>query len=145
VVIHFGERRWIRGEANGMLDALRLAVWPGEGGVQIDIVPWWIHTRGGTDPSQERIWLFPVRWAELDGLFARVDAWIPPDSACERLAESTWWWTASRRWALWDNCHDFTVDLLRGAGIPVGHEPIRQAGDLRAALDEAWAERDPGP
>jgi hypothetical protein len=145
VAVHFGEQRWISGEADGVLEALRLGLSGGGGGVQVDAIDWWVHDRGGTDTSEVRVWAFPVTRAELAGVRARLDFWIEPDAVRHPLRPGACWWPASRDWTLRTNCHDFTVDLLDGAGIRVGRPPIMWASPLRAALDQAWSERDPGP
>ena len=141
-VVHFGERRWIRGEADGLCDALRLGLSSGDGGVQVDMIDWWVHGRGGTDRSRIRVWAFPVTRTELAGLQARLDSWVVAGATREEIRPGSCWWLASNAWTLGTNCHDFTVDLLHGAGIPVAQPPIMWAGPLRAALDRAWAERD---
>ena len=145
VGLHYGERRWIRGEADGMLDALRLAVLSGEGGVQMDLVPWWRHDRGGTEPSRVRLWAFPATQAEVAGVVGRLDSWIADGGAMEVLAVDSGWWRSSRAWTLTNNCHDFTVDLLAGAGLELSRPPVIQAEGLRVGLDRAWAERAAGP
>lgn len=145
VAFHFGERRWIRGEADGLCDAVRLAACSGEGGVQVDAVPWWVHDRGGTDPSRVRVWAFPLTAAELAALKARLVAWIAPGAVREPIRPGSCWWPASRAWSLRTNCHDFTADLLLAAGIPVGQPPLMLAAPLRASLDRAWGARDQPP
>ncbi len=145
VALHFGERRWIRGEADGICDAIRLGVCNGDGGVQVDAVPWWVHACGGTDPERVRIWVFPVTALALAALQARLDSWIAPGARREAIRPGSCWWPSSRAWSLRTNCHDFTVDLLRAAGIPVDQPPIMLASPLRAALDRAWAAGDLPP
>ncbi len=145
VVVHFGERRWITGEADGCWDAIRLGVASGEGGVQVDCVPWWIHTRGGTDPREQRVWVFPVSAAQVTGLRARLDSWNTPGGSRHDIRPGTCWWPSSKPWELTGNCHDFTVDLLAGAGIHVDRPLIMVAGPLRAALDRAWSRWDKEP
>lgn len=142
IVYHFGERRWISGEADGVCDALRLAVAPGEGGVQADAVPWWVHSRGGTRRDRVRVWAFPVSAQAMDGVRQRLRAWIAADARPTRLRPGTAWWASVRAWSLRTNCHDFTVDILAGAGIAVARPPVMLAPPLRAALDEAWSARD---
>ncbi len=145
VAVHFGEQHWISGEAGGVLDALRLGLSWGDGGVQVDAIDWWVHDRGGTDTRQVRVWVFPVSRTELVGLRARLDSWVGPGAVCHPIGPSACWWPATRDWTLRTNCHDFTVDLLDGAGIRLERPPVWQASPLRAALDEAWSGRDPGP
>ena len=145
VAFHFGERRWIRGEADGICDAARLAACSGDGGVQVDAITWWVHARGGTDPSRVRVWAFPVTATELAAVTARLDSWIAPGTVRAPLRPGSCWWPSSRAWSLRTNCHDFTVDLLQAAGIRVGRPPLMLAGPLRAELDRAWADRDLPP
>ncbi len=145
IAFHFGERQWIRGEADGVWDALRLGVCSGDGGVQVDGVTWWVHARGGTDPSRVRVWAFPVSSAELASLQARLDSWISPGGDREPIRPGSCWWPAQRGWSVRTNCHDFTVDLLHAAGIQVDQPPIMLAAPLRAALDRAWSARDLPP
>lgn len=145
VVLHYGERRWIRGEADGVLDALRLAVLSGEGGVQMDLVAWWRHDRGGTDPARVRLWAFPATRAEVAGVVGRLGAWIAGGETMQLLAPDSGWWRSDRAWTLGNNCHDFTVDLLAGAGLEASRPPVIQAVGLRACLDRIWAERTAEP
>lgn len=144
VAIHFGERRWISGQADGLCDALRLGLSAGEGGVQVDSVAWWVHDRGGTDPARVRVWAFPVARRSLEALTARLDSWIEPEAVQAQLRPGSAWWPSRRAWTLRTNCHDFTADLLSAAGIPVSTPPIMLAEPLRHALDRAWSEADAG-
>ncbi len=142
VAFHFGERRWITGEAGGVLDACRLGICAGDGGMQVDDLDWWVHDRGGTDRSQVRIWVFPASAADLEGVRTRLRAWVSPDATRIPLRPGTGWWASSHPWSVGGNCHDFTADILHGAGIEVARPPVMLAGGLRASLDEAWAIRD---
>ncbi|MCS6970857.1 MAG: hypothetical protein RMM29_01445 [Planctomycetota bacterium] len=141
LVLHFGERRWISGEAHGVLPALRLAFTGGEGGVQIDCVSWWRHRRGGTDPDAVRLWVFTVSRDEEAALVRCLLAWIEAREPPGELWTGGRWWVSTRPWTLFSNCHDFTAELLAAAGIVVERPPIMQAAPLRAALDRAWAAR----
>jgi len=141
-VAHFGERRWILGVADGCSDGLRLGLTSGDGGVQIDLVPGWRHGRGGTDREGMRLWLFPVSRAEADALVAQLEEWAPAGAPGGQIGPSTCWWPSPRRWRLGCNCHDFTAELLRSAGIPVADGLILTAAGLRAALDAAWEARE---
>lgn len=141
VVLHYGERSWIRGEEDGVGAALRLALSGGEGGVQIDLVPWLRHDRGGTDPARVRIWIFPATAVEVAGVVAKLRAWIAAGQTQEMLALDTCWWPSTRAWTLRNNCHDFTVDLLAGAGLGLDRPVIILADGMRASLDRVWAER----
>jgi hypothetical protein len=142
VAFHFGERLWITGEASGALDALKLGICTGDGGMQVDALDWWVHDRGGTDLSRERVWVFPVSAAALEGVRARLRAWIAPGSVGMPLRPGTAWWASSHAWSVIDNCHDFTAEILHGAGIEVTRPLVMLAGGLHASLDEAWALRD---
>lgn len=139
---HFGERGFITGAEAGAADAARLGLVGGPGGMQVDALGWWVHDRGGTDRARVRVWAFPATAAELDGVRARLRGWVDPAAAAEPLAPGSAWLPSRRRWTLATNCHDFTADILAGAGIRLRGAPIRLAGGLRQALDEAWAERD---
>ena len=145
IAFHFGERQWIRGEADGICDAVGLALCSGDGGVQVDAVSWWVHARGGTDPSRVRVWAFLVSAAELRTLQARLESWVSPGAAREPIRPGSCWWPARRAWSLRTNCHDFTVDLLQAAGVIVDRPPLMLAAPLRAALDRAWSARDLPP
>lgn len=145
LVLHYGERRWITGEAHGVWPALRLALIGGEGGVQIDSVLSWRHRRGGTDPDRVRLWVFPVSAAEAAALGERLSWWIEASGSPGALGPTSRWWPSARPWTLFTNCHDFTADLLAAAGIAVERPPIMQAAPLRAALDRAWAARHGAP
>lgn len=138
-VLHFGEQRWIAGEADSLGDALALAAMGGEGGVQLDLVDWWVHRRGGTDPAALRLWAFPVARTDQAGLLARLEDWIDPEQDPRPIRPGSSWRPSRRAWTLERNCHDFTIDLLRGAGIELGWRPVWQAWQVRAALDQAWA------
>lgn len=142
VAFHFGERGFITGAAAGGADALRLGVLGGAGGVQADALTWWVHDRGGTDRAQVRVWAFPAAADELAGVRERLRAWVDPEVRPSILAPGSCWHPARRRWTLATNCHDFTADVLAGAGIRLDGTPIRMAAGLRQALDRSWSERD---
>lgn len=141
-VVHFGERRWILGLADSCGDGLRLGLTSGDGGVEVDVVPWWRHDRGGTDPENLRTWVFPVSRAELAAVIARLEAWAPAGLPGGRIGPTTSWWESPRRWRLGCNCHDFTADLLWAGGIEVAVGPVMTAGRMHRALDRAWELRD---
>lgn len=142
IAFHFGERRWITGQASGAGDAFLLAVRPGAGGMQVDGLDWWVHDRGGTDTARVRVWAFPATAAALEGVRARLRAWVEPGAPPAELRPGTRWWPTVRRWSLTGNCHDFTADILLGAGIRVDRPPIMLAAGMRASLDEAWELQD---
>ncbi len=138
VVLHFGERHWIRGEADSMWDAVRLSLATGDGGVQIDLTPSLIHACGGTRPEHVRVWVFPVTQRELTELLTRFRSWTTVGVQQELIGPTTGWWPSTRHWSLPNNCHDFTADLLAGAGIQLPRPPIMSAWGLADALDDAW-------
>jgi hypothetical protein len=140
IVLHFGERRWITGEADSTLDAVRLVVATGEGGVQIDTVPWWIHERGGTVPEAQRVWPFAISAEAEAAMLARLRTWIDGRAMPRPLRPGSSWLPSSRAWSLGGNCHDFTRDLLDAAGLPVAGLPINWAFPLRGSLDRTWAD-----
>lgn len=142
IAFHFGERRWITGEASGAGDAFRLAIRPGAGGMQVDGLDWWVHDRGGTDTARVRVWAFPVTASALEGVRERLRAWVEPGAQAAELRPGSRWWPTARHWSLTGNCHDFTADILLGAGIRVDRPPIMLAAGMRASLDEAWEAQD---
>jgi hypothetical protein len=142
IVVHFGERRWITGEADGCADALRLAVCTGEGGVQIDAVAGWRHRRGGTDPSRVRLWTFPLSAAGHAALLSGLRGWIAPGVPARPLGSGASWYESCHPWSLGRNCHDFTVSILAAGGVDVDRDVIMQADPLRQALDQAWQVHD---
>lgn len=142
VAFHFGERGFITGESAGAGDALRLGLVGGGGGMQVDMLDWWVHDRGGTDPARVRIWVFVVPAAALAGVRERLRSWVAPGAQSAALRPGTLWWPSTRRWWLGDNCHDFTLDILRSGGLGLPWRPLRLASSVRADLDAAWAARD---
>jgi hypothetical protein len=142
IVVHFGERRWIIGEADGYADALRLGMFKGEGGVQLDVVGDWMHRRGGTNPDRIRLWTFPLSAAGHAALLADLRGWIDQRLPVRSLAPGVAWHVSLYPWALSRNCHDFTISLLMAGGVPVENRPIMQASSMRQALDRAWQEHD---
>jgi len=142
IVVHFGERRWITGEADGCADALRLAILSGEGGDQIDAVGGWRHRRGGTDPRQVRVWTFPLSAAGHASLITCLRSWIDTTGRPRVLGPGAGWHGSCHPWSLGRNCHDFTASLLVAGGVEVETGVIMQADPLRQALDRAWQKHD---
>lgn len=141
-VFHFGETRWMTGDAAGACAAVGLALTSGPGGLQVDLVEGWVHRRGGTDPATLRLWFAAIDQQALDGIRARLRSWASAGPS-RPLRPGSLWWPSPQRWRLSANCHDFTADALAGAGIAAWLPPIAWAAPLRSALDRAWP--DPRP
>lgn len=142
--LHFGEEVWMTDLSTGFWHAASLAVSPGPGMLEVDRLPSRDLTPLGVDAARLRWWSFPVDEAGWSGLLAAFEGrWVdrgrpqaPAPVAFARYLPS------SRKWSLSNNCHDFTLDLLRGAGLDLRPRAIYDAGRLRKDLDRAQEELD---
>ena len=140
--IHFGERRWMLAEDTTLSHALGLFFRPLPGGLQIN------HTTPdldnvGVDQEHLRRWTFTVSDADLANLRARLrEHWLREVLEARPEWDNTLTVAAPLDWSVWENCHDFTVDLLRAAGIDLPHRTLYLAGGLSRDLDDVQAERE---
>ena len=138
--LHYGERRWMTAPDWGFWHAATLGVTGGRGLIQSDRfadlsqLPETVQM----DPATVRIWRFRVSEEAWTALSERLRThWRDrADSAFATLDQVTTYLPSQREWTLSENCHDFTVDLLRSAGVPVPHgRVIIGARQLRLDLD----------
>ena len=139
--LHFGEVKWTSGADNSMWHAIGLGIIPGEGVVQSD------HTRNGLvdvpglDFGKMRMWNFPVNQAGIDALVLDLKTnWMSGIVMPREPGTPSTLYPSSRRWSLYHNCHDFTIDMLRSAGLDLHTRWLYLAGGLTADLDEAQRE-----
>jgi len=137
---HYGEQAWTSGEDMSRCHAARLAFVPGVGVIQTDVTPLDPVEIPGTDPERLRVWTFAISRTARDALFERLrHDWLAP-GAHPILAgegEPSHLIACRRDWSVWHNCHDFTVDLLRAAGLDLPGHTIATAGVLIDDLDLA--------
>lgn len=137
---HYGEEAWTSGEDMSKLHAARLAFWPGVGVVQSDLTGWSRPRIPGTDPDRFRTWTFRLDLRAREAVVQRLQSeWLAPH-AMPRLiddAEATHLFPARHDWSVWWNCHDFTADLVRAAGVDLPAHTIATAGVLTQDLDLA--------
>jgi hypothetical protein len=140
---HFGEEKWTSGADNSMSHAIGLVFIPGPGVVQSDHTPKDLSEVPALDQQRLRTWRFRVSDAGLQRMLARLrERWMdgimippPPDSASTLFP-------SPRSWSVFDSCHDFTVDLLRAAGLELRGRWLYLAGGLTTDLDDAQADLD---
>ena len=139
VAVHFGEERWLTDPEVGIGHGCTLAAGGGPGMVVLNplrrVDPWVM----GMDPEQTRLWRFPISAAGLAGIEERLrSTWL--GARVQAFAEVDAYLVESARpWLLSENCHDFTVDLLRAGGLDLPATPIVQAAGLAYRLDRASA------
>ena len=139
--LHFGEELWTAGIDNSMRHAVGLVFVPGRGVVQSD------HTRSGLMdvPGLRhpylREWTFAVTQAGMVRLIAELKGQWMTGIVMPRMAgETSTLYLSPRSWSALYNCHDFTVDLLRAAGLDLRGRWVYLAGGLATDLDEASSE-----
>lgn len=144
--VGFAADAWIAADNPGMCMKLAMATTTQRG------VLYLVHLPASDRPRREaetpiRTWVLPLSAEGRRRLGERIDSWVDTSAPVVlRLpARTSFMRFATRDWKLSHNCHDFTVDLLHAAGIPVAQPPLMLAAPLRAALDRAWAARDLPP
>jgi len=142
---HYGEAAWTSGENMSDFHAVRLAFVPGVGVIQTDATPLDLPDIPGTDRAHLRVWTFALDTASLEALLQRLrQEWLVP-GAVPRLAfpgDPSHLIACPNDWSVWHNCHDFTADLLRAAGLDLPSHTIATAGVLASDLDLAQAALD---
>lgn len=137
---HYGEQAWTSGEDMSRLHAVRLAFIPGDGVIQSDATELGHPQIPSLDPDTRRVWIFPCTEAARDALVLRLKTeWLMPDPIAVRAveAEATHLFACRHSWSVWHNCHDFTADLLRAAGLNLPSHTIATAGVFARDLDLA--------
>lgn len=139
--LHFGEEKWTAGYDNSMLHALGLVFFPGEGVVQSD------HTRNGLvdvpglELGKLRMWIFPVNQAGIDALVSDLqNNWMTGVVMPREPGTPSTLYPAAHSWSVYHNCHDFTLDMLRSAGLDLRGRWLYLAGGLTTDLDQATKE-----
>jgi hypothetical protein len=141
LTIHYGERGTMLDPTTGCVHWSRLAVDPMPGLVQVDRHPVigpaaWHYL--GVDGTTVKLYRFTVDAAGWQALQDRLrTTWIEGPHVPKSESDPTTYWPCPRDWALHDNCHDFTLDLLRAAGLPLRSRPIVGARQMRIDLDRA--------
>lgn len=138
--LHFGEEEWTAGRDMSDFHALRLAFIPGTGVVQSD--PTQADASGvpGLERERLRTWDFTLSDDAMAALIKRLaEHWVarPVHIVDEPDLPPTTLFYARRDWSGFDNCHDFTVDLLRAAGLNLRPQTLRLARNLAKDLDQA--------
>lgn len=139
--LHFGEVKWTSGYDNSMWHAIGLAFVPGEGVVQSD------HTRNGLvdvpglELGKLRMWNFPINQAGIDAMVANLQQnWLAGTVMPREPGTPSTLYPALHTWSIYHNCHDFTFDMLRSAGLDLHTRWLYLAGGLTNDLDEAQRE-----
>ncbi len=141
ITVHFGEERWTSGADNSWTHALGLVFIPGPGVVQSD------HTRQdlgdvpGLEMDKLRVWVFPVNQAGNDRMVAQLQhEWMTGIVMTRREGEASSLYLSPQSWSVFNSCHDFTIDLLRAAGLDIRGRWLYLAGGMATDLDEAETE-----
>ena len=141
LTVHFGEQLWTDGEDTSILHALRLVVVPGRGVVQSD------HTRAdlqdvpGVEFAHLRTWTFAVNQEGIDRLVAVLQQrWLDGRIMERQEGEASNLYPSPLSWSVFHSCHDFTVAMLRAAGLDLRGRWLYLAGGLATDLDDASRE-----
>jgi hypothetical protein len=137
---HYGEQAWTSGEDMSRCHAARLAFIPGVGVIQSDVTPLAMPDIPGTEARSLRVWTFVISRRGCDALFERLrQEWLEPgaEPVLAGEGEPSHLIACRRKWSVWHNCHDFTVDILRAAGLEMPSHTIATAGVLIEDLDLA--------
>ena len=122
--IGFGETAWTTGDDRSFWRIIRLVVWRSEGVFLMEDRPLCARSADyGHDAC--RYWRVELDAARRTALLATLDDWIdrrrwrqddPDDSFFYRPAKRTY--------HLSQNCHDFTADAARAAGLPIARSVV---------------------
>jgi hypothetical protein len=144
LTLHFGERRTMLDPTTGCLHFASLAVVPGAALVQVDRHPaveadTWRYL--GVDERQVRLYRFTVDEAGWRAWQERLrSTWIAGPCLGRPPGDPTTYWPCPRTWSINDNCHDFTLSLVRAAGLPLRARWFYGARQMRLDLPRAQAE-----
>lgn len=138
LTLHFGEELWTSGVDDSLLHAVRLAFVPGRGVIQSD------HTRAklidvpGLHLEHLRTWEFQVNQAGIDHLLHHLrGAWQAPGIYVRETDEVSTLYRSQRTWGLFHNCHDFTIDMVRAAGLDLRGRWLYIGGSVAQDMEAA--------
>lgn len=141
ITVHFGEERWTSGADNSWAHAVGLVFIPGNGVVQSD------HTRRdlsdvpGLEMEKLRTWVFKVNQAGNERMVARLQKeWMTGIVMTRREGEASSLYLSPQSWSVFNSCHDFTVDMLRAAGLDLRGRWLYLAGGVCTDLNDAETE-----
>lgn len=129
--VSFGEQAWMLGEDTSDLHALRLAFWPGPGGIYLKRI-----ANDAESAIRRQHWLaiaVPLSPRGGEAVHARIQAWIVSDGPdLAHHPNGAVFRPATHGFHLFNNCHDQVADCLRSAGVPLGSWlPWRTAAGFR--------------
>lgn len=141
VTIHFGEEKWTSGADNSWTHALGLVFFPGSGVVQSD------HTRAALedvpalDLDNIQTWVFSVNQAGNERMIERLQKkWMTGIVMTRREGESSSLYLSPESWSVFNSCHDFTIDMLRAAGLDMRGRWLYLADSMTKDLNNASIE-----
>ena len=138
--LHFGEEAWTAGWNMSDLHAFRLAFIPGTGVIQSDPTESDAAGIPGLERNRIKTWDFHLSQTAMNALMNRLEThWLaePLVTVDEPDLPPTILFESRQPWSGFDNCHDFTVDLLRAAGLNLRPQTLRLARNLTQDLDRA--------
>jgi hypothetical protein len=136
VEIGYSEHDWILGIDRSFLHVARLCFVPADGLIFIRLLP--TPERLDTDLHARFVVRIPITERAMDRVRARLIAWtnmkhlgyaeMKGDSV---MAFSTY------SYSVWNNCHDFTADMMSSIGLPTSTSILRLPGSAEQRLREA--------
>ncbi len=139
--IGFGEVRWATGEDRSFWHAMRLATWPAHGIFVLENLEgpkrsayydgrpcryWWLHLTARGQAAFYR------------GLESWFDRTHEPPPRYED--DAVFFLLSTRDYDLFNTCHDFTAQVLKASGFPMGAgAPARTAAMLERQVDKGFA------
>lgn len=140
LTIHSGERKWMLDPEAGMLHAAGLGFSRHPALLQMDrhtnLDQAWGYI--GVDRATLRLWHFQVSEAGWAAWQRHVrEAWIAGPHLPRPPGDPTTYWPCQHDWWLDSNCHDFTLAMLRAAGLPLRQRWIYSARQVHLDLTRA--------
>ncbi len=141
LTIHFGEEKWTSGADNSWTHALGLVFFPGEGVVQSDHTRTALEDVPGLDMDKIQTWVFKVNQAGNDRMIERLQHdWMTGIVMTRKAGESSSLYLSPQSWSVFNSCHDFTIDMLRAAGLDIRGRWLYLAGGMAKDLNAATHE-----
>lgn len=141
ITIHFGEEKWTSGVDNSWTHALGLVFFPGSGVVQSDHTRTALEDVPGLEMDKIHTWVFPVNQAGNERMVERLQKkWMTGIVMTRREGEASSLYLSPESWSVFNSCHDFTIDMLRAAGLDMRGRWLYLADSMTKDLNNASIE-----